>query len=104
VDYRLALLLEAPLGNTESAIADVTTVAVKVECVLKVPFVARRAVVYFRLDLGVGESLAGCDVVEQMVGYLPPAGFEYAPVQSMARLSYLKHGRAFWIGKGPGSR
>ena len=41
MDYLLALLLEAPLGNTESAIADVTTVAVKVECVLKVPFVAR---------------------------------------------------------------
>ena len=37
----MALLLEAPRGNTESAIADVTTVAVKVECVLKVPFVAR---------------------------------------------------------------
>jgi hypothetical protein len=54
VDYRLALLLKAPMGKTESGIADVKTVAMKVECVLKVPFVARPTVAYCRLDSGVG--------------------------------------------------
>ena len=50
----MALLLEASLGSTEVATAHVKIVAVKVERVLKVPFVARPTVAYFRLDLGVG--------------------------------------------------
>jgi hypothetical protein len=52
-DYRLARLPEAPLGNTESAMADIKTVDVKVVCVLRVPLVARPNVACFRLDFDV---------------------------------------------------
>jgi hypothetical protein len=57
------------MGKTESGIADVKTVAMKVECVLKVPFVAK-----LRRALPIGfwrwlKSLAVCDAVEQMVGH-----------------------------------